>query len=109
MFNKVFSREKGNPFYEAYLRDINEHHKQAFHDNYRLLLDSDIKNSVIYLLIRAQVEYKEIISARTLMNFMYDIVISNKEKINYDSYLPFLIFDRDLMNVHFLAYNWVFV
>ena len=94
MFNKVFSREKGNPFYEAYLRDINEHHKQAFHDNYRLLLDSDIKNSVIYLLIRAQVEYKEIISARTLMNFMYDIVISNKEKINYDSYLPFLIFDN---------------
>lgn len=94
MFDKVFSREKGNPFYEAYLQDINEHHTQAFHANYRLLLDSDIKNSVIYLLIRAQVEYKEIISARTLMNFMYDIVISNKEKINYDSYLPFLIFDN---------------
>ena len=28
------------------------------------------------------------------MNFMYDIVFTNREKITYDSYLPFLIFDN---------------
>lgn len=94
MFNKVFSKDEGNLFYQAYLKDKENHRTQAFHVNYGLLLDSDIKNSIIYLLIRAQIEYKEIISARTLINFMYDIVISNKEKINYDSYLPFLVFDN---------------
>lgn len=94
MFDKVFSMKEENPFYQAYLQDKKNHHTQAFHANYKLLLDSNIKNSIIYLLIRAQIEYKEIISARTLMNFIYDILISNKEKINYDSYLPFLVFDN---------------
>lgn len=94
MFNKVFSKDEDNLFYQAYLDDKKNHRTQAFHVNYELMLDNEIKDSIIYLLIRSQIEYKEIISVRTLMNFIYDILISNREKINYDSYLPFLIFDN---------------
>jgi DNA phosphorothioation-dependent restriction protein DptF len=94
MFNRVFSDSQDNPFYEAYLEDVKQHRERPLHTNFALMLDERIKNSVIYLLIRAQIEYKQIISARVLMNFMYDIVFSNREKKTYDSYLPFLIFDN---------------
>lgn len=94
MFNRVFSKRDNNPFYKAYLQDVASRRERTLHKNFALMLDERIKQSVIYLLIRAQIEYKQIISARVLMNFMYDIVFTNREKITYDSYLPFLIFDN---------------
>ena len=94
MFNRVFSTRENNPFYQAYKEDIQEQKTRVLHQNFELMLDERIKKSVIYLLIRAQIEYKQIISARVLMNFMYDIVFTNREHITYDSYLPFLIFDN---------------
>lgn len=93
-FDKVFLKDKGNPFYNAYLFDLENNIYRDIHKNYELLLRKEFKEAIIYLLIRAEIEYKMIISARTLFNFFYDICypgINNKNKYNL---LPSLLFEN---------------
>ena len=102
-FDKVFFKDPNNPFYNAYLDDINNDIYRDIHKNYELLLRDEFKEAIIYLLIRAEIEYKMIISARTLFNFFYDICypgINNKNDYNL---LPHLLFENknksELLNV----------
>ncbi len=99
---KVYSQEKKNPFYNAFSKDIETGHETIIHKNYRVLMKDEVQETIIYLLIRSEIEFKKIISARTLFNFFYDITIGNKED-NYKSALTYLLFENfdksDLLNV----------
>lgn len=92
IFNRIFSKTEENIFYQAYLNDIQSGMEKLIHENYRFLLNHNISNSVLHLLNRVEVEFKEIISTRSLMNFIYDIVSPKEDKNNSESYLPHLIF-----------------
>lgn len=92
VLNKVFSKTENNPFYHAYISDLNENVYNSIHVNYEFLLKEEIKKTIIYLLVRAEIESKIIISARKLFNFIYDILVSYEE--GYKSYLPYLLFEN---------------
>ncbi|WP_430933260.1 DNA phosphorothioation-dependent restriction protein DptF [Saccharicrinis sp. 156] len=78
VFNKIFSSNPNNLFFKAYLK----HKKNIGSDsecpilyNYEFLLDDNNKEQLIDLIIQAMVKTKEIISMRSILNFIYDIII----------------------------------
>ncbi|MGO4938196.1 DNA phosphorothioation-dependent restriction protein DptF [Fundicoccus sp. Sow4_H7] len=91
---KVFSVSKENPFYVAYSNDYQNGIETILHYNYQFMLRKDIQRAIVYLLIRAEVEYKAIISTRDLFNLFYEICHPRDDRSSYDSYLPFLLFDN---------------
>lgn len=91
---KIYSTSSDNPFYRAYKNDMNNGMKKLLHINYNYMLREDFKKSIVYLLTRAEIEYKIIISARMLFNFFFDITMPRDEYSSYDSYLPYLIFEN---------------
>ena len=99
--HKVFSEDETNPFYKAYIKDLKSNNLTYIHQNYKILLNQKIQETIVYMLIRAEIEHKLIISARTLFNFFYDIVVGNNNREIL--YLPNSIFDNydksDLLNI----------
>src|SRR5690606_33894022 len=64
-----------NQFYAAYLQDKEEKVEGLFMINYRLLQNKEVQEKLVQLLIRAVVQYKYILSTRSLLNFIYDIIV----------------------------------
>lgn len=91
---KVFAPSKENPFFVAYRDDIENGIEEILHYNYEFMLREEFQNSLIYLLIRAEIENQAIISARDLFNLFYDICSPRDDRQLYDSYLPYLLFDN---------------
>lgn len=95
LFTKIFAEDKSNPFYKAYLADEQEKKSAQHNYNFRLLLNKEVQQTIKYLLIRIQIEYKNIISTRALFNFIYDIMVPNKDaKEKVTGYLPYLLFEN---------------
>ncbi|MGM0125651.1 DNA phosphorothioation-dependent restriction protein DptF [Enterococcus sp. AZ194] len=92
VINKIYSKSPENPFYSAYLEDLENGLNKLLHINYEYMLRKDFQRTIIYLLTRSEIEYKTIISARMLFNFFFDICMPRDVKSNYDSYLPYLLF-----------------
>lgn len=91
---KIYSTSPNNPFYQAYKNDMDNGMNKLLHINYEYILREDFKKSIIYLLTRAEIEYKIIISARMLFNFFFDISMPRDENSSYNSYLPYLLFEN---------------
>ena len=51
IFQKITSESNENPFYNAFLKDIDEGKISKLHQNYKLLSQEPIQNSIIELLI----------------------------------------------------------
>lgn len=94
VMDKIYKRTPDNPFYQAYKEDMVTGMNKLLHKNYEYMLRDDFKESIKYLLVRSEIEYKIIISARMLFNFFFDITMPRNEKNNYDSYLPYLLFEN---------------
>lgn len=113
LFSKVFSKSKDNPFYNAYLKcesDALCNKKCPIYANYKLLLNEDIRNSIIQLIEKCIVCEKLILSTRAVLNLIYDIMVApeyedeNNAQVmiskikNIEEYLqaslPFLLFER---------------
>lgn len=94
VLDKIYSKNDNNPFYIAYQNDMKNGMNKLLHTNYSWLLRTDFKDSLVYLLSRVEIEYKMIISARMLFNFLFDITMPRDEKSSYNSYLPYLLFDN---------------
>ncbi|MGX7199804.1 DNA phosphorothioation-dependent restriction protein DptF [Enterococcus nangangensis] len=94
IMEKIYSKDLKNPFYSAYLEDKKRGMTKIIHDNYEYLLREDIKQAIVYLLVRAEIEYKVILSARTILNFFFDITVDRDENSNTKSFLPYLLFDN---------------
>ncbi|SIS63371.1 DNA phosphorothioation-dependent restriction protein DptF [Salimicrobium flavidum] len=104
VFEKVFNTSEKNPFYAAYLKDKHKGINVSIHDNYQFMMNKTVQHHVIDLLINTIVQHKLVISARSLFNFIADIVIPegystmedllsvDSEKLNHTT--PELLFNR---------------
>lgn len=119
---KIFADKPGNDFYTKYYELCTNCKFKEFcpvNHNYELLREDAIQNTIIRKIIEIQVKYKIILSSRSLLNFMYDLIVhpnfeqmNELEKLNEladlcgdaENYLkmltPMLIFDnRDRSNI----------
>jgi DNA phosphorothioation-dependent restriction protein DptF len=120
LINKITNNVDENPFYNSYesgCLSCGHGEKCPVKANYEFLMGDGVKEEVISLLIEAMIKEKLIISTRSLLNFMYDILVSNyidnavaeslqnvigdMEFSNYIEHLtPNLLFEhRDLSNI----------
>lgn len=87
LFSKIVSQDKSNTIYQAY-KDYKEHNLGLYYCpilyNYEFLFSQNNRNILIQLIIKAIIRSKEIVSVRTLLNFIYDIIVpvdlSNSEE-----------------------------
>lgn len=102
LLNKVIEKDLNNPFYSAYLKDIEEDNINPTLINYEFLSLNGVKERIADLLILAIVKHKKLISTRELFNFIYEILVpANIEEfditsssIDYlETLLPNLIFN----------------
>jgi DNA phosphorothioation-dependent restriction protein DptF len=106
LLKKIVSDDKANTIYQAY-QEYKEHAHDAYYCpilyNYEFLFSQNNRNILIQLIIKAIIRSKEIVSVRTLLNFIYDIIVpvdlSNAkehyfkklEKMTGAEYLSYLI------------------
>lgn len=77
VFAKIFAPQDSNPFYQAYMLDKNANVETITHQNYQLLMDNNIQQAAIKLILKAQIAKKQIISTRTLFNFIYEVIVGS--------------------------------
>lgn len=75
LLEKIVQPDEINPFYLAFIHDERNNLNNAFMQNYRLLQKKVVREKVSHLLIEAIVQHKYIISTRTLLNFIHDIIV----------------------------------
>lgn len=92
IFQKVFNPSLSNPFYKSFIEDDGENRQEPIYQNYQLLLDEEVQNSLIHLLIKIQIENKRIITTRALLNFIYDIIVPEISTKENDKFLVNLLF-----------------
>lgn len=93
IFKKIFQEDLSNPFYKSFIEDDGKNRSEPIYQNFHLLLDKKVQNSIIHLLIKIQIENKRIISTRALLNFIHDIVVPDSNVKSNDSFLVNLLFD----------------
>ncbi|WP_125572569.1 DNA phosphorothioation-dependent restriction protein DptF [Lacticaseibacillus songhuajiangensis] len=91
LLEKITSQNDKNPFYSAYLQDKHQENLPEV-INYRLLLNRAVQASLESLLIKIQIQYGQMLSARQILNFIHDVVIPLPGNTTYKAYLPSLLF-----------------
>ncbi len=94
IFRKVFGETDQNPFYRAFIEDEGFSRKEAIYINYKLMLDNNVQKTVIHLLNKIKIENKRILSTRSLLNFIYDIIVPEGIERENDSMLVNLLFNN---------------
>ncbi|KGF25962.1 MULTISPECIES: DNA phosphorothioation-dependent restriction protein DptF [Staphylococcus] len=92
IFRKIFKKEVNNPFYKAFIEDDGFNRNEPIYQNYSLILDESVQNTIKYLIIKTQIVNKRIISTRALLNFIYDIIVPEMNQKSNDSFLVNLLF-----------------
>ena len=102
LFEKITSDSEMNPIYEAFQKDKKEGYDNPIIFNYEMFRDHDVQNILIRYLIKIFVKYKLIVSARDILNFVYEILVplenlsktNLKQNISFiDNLLPNLLFN----------------
>lgn len=93
IFNKIFQEGSTNPFYKSFIDDDGKNRSEPIYQNFQLLLDEKVQDSIIHLLIKIQIENKRIISTRALLNFIHDIIVPDSNIKSNDSFLVNLLFN----------------
>jgi len=79
LFERITSTDLNNPFYDRYqnccIENCSYQKYCPLKNNYDLLSQKTIQSSIIQLLIEAMIKYKIIISVRSLMDFIYSILV----------------------------------
>lgn len=94
ILSKVFTHSEENPFYAAFVKDDGDKREEPIYINYRLLLNPRVQATIRFLLIKIQIENKRILTTRSVLNFLYDIIVPETNAKNNDSYLPTLLFEN---------------
>ncbi|MBY6036650.1 DNA phosphorothioation-dependent restriction protein DptF [Fictibacillus nanhaiensis] len=102
ILNKIFNQNEENPFYLAYLEDKKSGIRSEVHQNFEFLMDEFVQHQIVQVIIQAIIQYKIVISARSFMNFIADIIVPEDgllngtptefEKLNFS--VPNLLFNR---------------
>lgn len=107
LLKKIVANEEENSIYKAYLDYKLLNSERSFCPilyNYEFLFSENNRNIISQLIIKAIIQSKEIVSLRTLLNFVYDIIVpvdlsavnetdyfKTVEKMNVADYLANLI------------------
>lgn len=75
LFKKVTDKNNKNPFYQAYLRDVENEYNGPIRYNYELLMNEKVRYVINQLVINAIIKFKRIVSTRELLNFIYEIIV----------------------------------
>ena len=78
LLEKIVSNSKENSIYEAYLAYKENYNGKRYCPilyNYEFLIDSNNRDIITQLIVKSIVKSKEIISVRTLLNYIYDIIV----------------------------------
>lgn len=90
LLDKITANNESNSIYKAYLdyKTINQDKVYCpIQYNYEFLFDENNRNIVSQLIIKAIIKSKEIVSLRTLLNFVYDILVPvDLANINVEDY-----------------------
>ncbi|MEC1344645.1 DNA phosphorothioation-dependent restriction protein DptF [Bacillus haynesii] len=77
--NKIVDQKEDNPFYQNYKRNCLEGCPATAQCpvkyNYDLLMQEQVKKSIVQFIAELTLKYKTIISSRTLFNFFYHILV----------------------------------
>lgn len=97
LLKKVIDSTRENPFYSAYQADKFKSKMNIVDKNFELLSDTNVRETLKFLLIKIQVENKIVISTRALLELIHDILVPydtrRKAGFSYHDSLPFLLFD----------------
>ncbi|MNB78873.1 hypothetical protein D3C75_255850 [compost metagenome] len=96
IFRKVTQKTEDNPFYQAYLRDYEENRETAVKNpifqNYELLQHEDVQDKIISILIQVMVKGKIIISTRSLLDFVYNLMVpSVMENMSHNRIIEYVL------------------
>lgn len=90
LLDKIVANNEANTIYEAYLEYKNNNTDNIYcpiQYNYEFLFSENNRTIVSQLIIKAIIKSKEIVSLRTLLNFVYDIIVpidlSNANEADY--------------------------
>lgn len=95
LFAKVFKKDQSNPFYNSFVNDIKNGKKTTAHENFEFLQSIHVQRQIINLIIQSIVKDKLVISTRTILSFIADIVLGKDNSITgetLDDILPNILF-----------------
>lgn len=76
LFQKVFAKNEDNPFYSAYLHDVNNSEQSQVHNNFRMLSFKCAQVLIVELLIDIHLKYEQFLTARSILDFLYGLLVS---------------------------------
>lgn len=79
IIEKITASDETNPFYSAHITDQQNNNISIIHQNYKLLSQEAIQNTIIELLITIHLKYDQFLTTRSLLDFIYTLL--NDEKI----------------------------
>ena len=82
LLNRVTDKRDDNLFYNAWMQDRTNGISSVAHENYYLLQQSIVKESIVQSLIEAMIKQKVFISTRTFYNFLYEIIVPVQNEVN---------------------------
>jgi len=78
LIQKICAKTDENPFYAAYLKDLEENRKSILHENYEFLSDEFVQKQIVEIVIQAMIQFKVSLSSRHFLNFIADLIIPNE-------------------------------
>ncbi|WP_317450926.1 DNA phosphorothioation-dependent restriction protein DptF [Alkalibacillus aidingensis] len=100
LLQKVTNPSNDNPFYMALMEDEKNEVHTMVHENFKLLQNDVVQETVVQLVIQGIVKKKLVISARAFLNFIADIVIPDQVS-NYNLMSEFNVLEDSLPNLLF--------
>jgi DNA phosphorothioation-dependent restriction protein DptF len=112
LLQKIISNDSRNPIYKAYLdfkKEYKNPEKCPIVYNYEFLFDLKMREVLIQLIIKAIVKSKEIISLRSLLNFIYDVLVPiDLSSVNPSDYIKKIESMNDIEFVSNIIPNYLF-
>ncbi len=82
IFKKITLHSDSNPFYNAFLKDVEENNISALHQNFKLLSIESIQDTIIELLITINLKYDQFLTTRSLLDLVYVLLTTKDSLIN---------------------------
>jgi len=82
LLEKLTLESNENPFYKAFSEDKKKNNTSISHQNYKLLSNKSIQDSIINLLIQSNLKYDQFLTVRSLLDFIYVLLKGPKLLIN---------------------------
>ncbi len=98
IFKKIFEAREDNIFYHAYENECSTcplSQKCPVKKNYEFMMDTKRQRYVSELLVKVIIQDKLILTTREILNFIYDIIIS--QNFNYTNFQKILVDDTAYM------------